>query len=298
MNYISIDIGGSYIKNGVINDSGEILFSDKVKTPVDAEIDTLLNLLFECIDNALSKFDDVGGIGISVIGAINDDGAIIDAVTNIPSLLNCPIQKIVSERYKMPVIVENDAFSAALGELWKGVGCDIDTFFCVTIGTGMGGAFILNREVYKGKTGRACEIGYIRSTKSTQMYENTASMPSLLALAKSTVGEEIDGIAIFDRAKSGDPVYAEILDKWAYEVAGGIADIIAILDPGVIVVGGAVSEQGDFLLDLIKQRLHYFLPDGFIAEIHFLTAKCENNAGMLGVVYKLTELIKKEIKIL
>lgn len=286
--FISIDIGGTDIKYGIINGKGEILSGTSCPTDIHKGIPHLISNVKDIIGSLLQSDCDFLGIGISTAGVVNpESGEVIFAGPTMPGYTGTNWKEHLEKEFPLPVIIDNDVNAAALGEAWVGAGRSIDTFFCMTLGTGIGGAIVINKGIYRGTNFRAGEVGYMGKRSADGMrYEEKAATSALIKKVKQELNiENIDGRMIFDHVKSGNPEYEHIIRDWVNEIGKGIADIICVLDPGVIVIGGAVSQQGEYLMDRIQDSLRSYLPEVFISSTVLRPAECGNDAGMLGAVY-------------
>src|SRR5699024_12756836 len=150
----------------------------------------------------------------------------------------------------LTIHVENDVNSALLGERWKGAGRDSENFFCITLGTGIGGAYYHNGLV-SGSHLQANSVGYLLYDSATgTTYEQRASTSALNKKILEQLGREWSTQEVFHQAKAGDETCLDIIHTWGREVAAGLAQIILLQDPEKIIIGGGVSQQGDFLIEI------------------------------------------------
>ncbi len=289
-NFIAVDIGGTSIKYGIVEENGEVLFSSETPTEAEKGAENLIKIVKSLISSLIKKYKDIHGIGVSTAGVVDTkDGSIIYASDNLPGYTGTKLKYIIEKEFSIKTIVNNDVNAAALAEAWVGAGRNVDDFFCMTLGTGIGGAVIINKKLYKGVNYRAGEIGYLNKISGQNIYyEKKASTSALVKMAKDEIKDsrDIDGKFIFHKAKQGDKYYCNIIDNWVEEVCKGIQNVIYVLDPGVIVIGGGISLQKDYLLDKIKERLLNFLPEGFTTSTEIVMAQCGNDAGLIGSVYE------------
>lgn len=290
-NFIGIDIGGTSIKYGIVNEEGKVLFVSETPTEGKAGADKLVGKIKNIINLLISKHKDIHGIGISTAGVVDTkEGTIIYANENLPGYTGTNLKHLIEKEFSIKTIVNNDVNAAALAEAWVGAGRGIDNFFCMTLGTGIGGAIVINKKLYKGVNYKAGEIGYINKVKGKNMYyEKKASTSALIKIAEKAGGlhdSELNGKVIFEKAKAGNVGYSHIIDSWVDEICKGIQSAICLLDPGVIIIGGGVSLQKDYLLDKIKNRLPEFLPEGFMEGTEIVMAECGNKAGLIGSIYE------------
>lgn len=289
-NFIAVDIGGTSIKYGIVEENGKVLFSSETPTEAEKGAENLIKIVKSLISSLIKKYKDIHGIGVSTAGVVDTkDGSIIYASDNLPGYTGTKLKYIIEKEFSIKTIVNNDVNAAALAEAWVGAGRNVDDFFCMTLGTGIGGAIIINKKLYKGVNYRAGEIGYLNKISGKNIYyEKKASTSALVKMAREQIKDsrDINGKIIFEKARQGDMHYCNIIDNWVEEVCKGIQNVIYVLDPGVIVIGGGISLQKHYLLDKIKERLLNFLPEGFTTSTEIVMAQCGNDAGLIGSVYE------------
>lgn len=185
----------------------------------------------------------------------------------------------------VPVYVENDVNAAMLGEVWKGAAKGADNVYCLTLGTGIGGAHYDNHRLIDGANLKADSIGYLLYDPETKLnYEQRASTSALNNVLKSELGNVFHVEKAFELARSGDKECYDVIYKWTAEVAKGLAQIILMKDPAIILIGGGISRQGDYLLNLIKKQLTIFLPAHFL-NTELKIAQLYNDAALYGAVF-------------
>ncbi len=286
--FAALDIGGTFIKYGTVSETGEA--TSRFETPTEAHkgAASLMDKICEIIDSLLKSKDEISGIGISTAGIVDStSGTIVYANYNFPGYTGVNIRQRLEKNFKLPVLVNNDVNSAALAELWVGAARGINTFFCMTVGTSIGGAIIIDGKLFRGSNFMAAEVGYFNKKSRGEYYEKRASMKGLINMVKKELGEAgaIDGVSIFNNINAGEAAYNKIFMSWIEELCTGIANIICMFDPGLIVIGGGVSKQKIFI-DAIKKKLPDTLPKVFIEKTTICAAGCGNNAGMIGSVYE------------
>jgi predicted NBD/HSP70 family sugar kinase len=206
---------------------------------------------------------------------------------NFPGYAGLKIKKTLEKKFKLPALVNNDVNSAALAEMWVGCARGRKTFFCMTIGTGIGGAIVIDGKLFRGSNFMAAEVGYFNKKGRDEYYENRASVTALIAKVKAELGaaENVDGISIFKNINEGVTAYNEIFERWTDELCVGIANVICMFDPGLIVIGGGVSRQKIFI-DSVRRKIKGLLPPVFVEGTEICSAGCGNDAGMIGAVYE------------
>lgn len=230
-------------------------------------------------------------IGISTAGQVNpEEGYIIYANSNIPDYTGTQFQKILQERFHVPVAVENDVNSAALGEAIFGAGKGKDSFLCLTYGTGVGGAIIENKQVYHGSSFSAGEFGAIITHAEEKLtgtdpfdgcYERYASATALVKMVSAVDPSLTNGRQIFTNLER--PEIKAVVNKWIDEIVLGLATLIHIFNPSCVVLGGGIMVQ-PYILEQIHARIPQMVMSSF-AHVQISSAELGNSAGLLGAYY-------------
>jgi glucokinase len=316
---VGVDFGGTKLLAAVIDVSnGSILGSAKKKTDPDDDAKALMERIYDGIDDALDaaglkkKKSAISGIGVGIAGQIDTKAGILLGAPNLSqATVNLPIASMLKERYDVPAALLNDVQVAALGEGKFGAGRDCLEFFCVFVGTGVGGAIVHDGTLYTGATGTAGEVGHLiihangrhcgcggrghleayasrTAITKTIMGELKRGRKTVLTkLEPSLEGGESDGSALrsglLARAmKENDPLVTETLTEAGTDLGLGLASVINLLNPEKIIVGGGVIEAVDYLFEVASQRaLRESLPTPAKAT-EIVRAKLGDNAGIVG----------------
>ena len=290
MNILAIDIGGTMIKYGLVSSDGEILSTDKIETEAEKGLENILNK----IDNIFKKYKENNPIGVAVSGTGQINGMIGKVIGGnpiIPNWIGANLVKILEEKYNLPAVLENDVNCVALGEKWIGAGKDLINFICLTIGTGIGGGIILNNQLFRGENFVAGEFGHILIKKGE--FEQFASTTALIRLVKERTGKTLNGKEIFDLEKKEIVEYQEVISEWIENLTDGLSSIVYCFNPANMILGGGVIEQGEPLINRIKNSLFKKIGPQFKEKLNIIQAKLGNNAGMIGASYLLLEKINK-----
>lgn len=291
--YIALDIGGTFVKYGLVTEQGEVLESGRIPTNPEEGRERLIARLVETAERLRGGAEglQIAGIGVSTAGIVDSStGEVIGGVENIPHWKHAQVKRELESRTGLETKVVNDVNAMALGEAWMGAGRGEKTFVCIALGTGVGGAIVIDSKLYEGVRFRAAEIGYMRMNASqTDCYERRAATSALVRRARELLPAgaappQLDGKTIFQQAQAGDAYYMESLNVWLDDVARGIADVICMLDPGLIIVGGGVSEQKTLLTERLAAIVERYLPEDLRGGTAIVPAVCGNKAGMLGAV--------------
>lgn len=301
MNIIAIDIGGTEIKYGLVNEEGEILFSSSLLTEASKGVEQLLKKIDKIIEEFISTYL-IAGIGISATGQIDGKQGVVVGGTNlIPGWIGTKLVEILEEKYKVPTILENDVNCATLGEMWLGAAKGKKNFICLTIGTGIGGGVVLNGRLLTGEGSVAAEFGHIQIVKNGKecgcgnkgCYQAYASTTALLKLVEEKMGRNLNGKEFFEEVHKNSIPYIEILNEWVDYFTDGLSSLIYIFNPSLVVIGGGISKQGDFLMDIFKKSLEKKVMKNYLDILTIKMAERGNDAGILGASYLLIEKNKK-----
>ena len=301
---IGVDIGGTKILAGVVDEKGNILDSCKVPTPENS--DKTADAIAEAVRKVKGDYE-IAAVGLGAAGFIDADRATVLFAPNV-SWVNEPLKSRIEQRIGLPVVVENDANAAAWGEAKFGAAAGHDDVVVITVGTGIGGGLILNGQLYRGRFGIGGEPGHYRVVPDGRpcgcgnkgCFEQYASgnalvraardraqaapgkAKDLMALGDGTI-EGIQGSHVTEAARAGDTIalaaFAEIAD-W---LGQGMSDIAAFLDPSAFVLAGGVSEAGDLLRAPAAEAYRRKLAGaGHRPYAQVLTATLGPDAGLIG----------------
>ena len=301
---IGIDIGGTKIAGALVSELGEIVRELKVPTPAtdpDAIADAVVSLV-----NQLSEGVEVSAAGIAAAGFIDADRAVIRYAPNL-SWRNEPFKAKLAAKLSIPVFIDNDANAAGWAEYRFGAGRGAKHMIMLTVGTGVGGAVIVDGHMLRGGFGIAAELGHINMVPDGVLcgcgqkgcLESYGSGTALLKAAKALAASgEPKGARLAELEKSvgtltGAEVYQAILERdlGALEILANlgemlgraVASLVAVLDPELVVIGGGVSAAGDLLLEPIRKAYLEHLPArGFRPELRIEAAQLVNDAGVVG----------------
>ena len=283
MNYITFDIGGTEIKSGVINDKLEFLEKQSVPTKSDLSASYIVDQCFELINFYLEKYE-IEGVCISTAGMVDvEKGEIYFSSNLIPNYIGTNFKTLIKNHYNLKCEVENDVNCAGLAEACIGNGVDHNIVFCTTIGTGIGGSIIMNKEIFHGSSFSAGEVGYMQVMgEEFQMLGSSRVLVNKVSEMKNIPAKNLNGKKIFEMAKNGDEDCLIAIDEMCEVIGYGLANICYLLNPGVIVIGGGITNQEDYLLEKIDKYLQKYLIPNVYQKTIVKIAKFKNDAGMIG----------------
>lgn len=287
--YAALDIGGTFIKYGIVNSEGAV--ESRFETPTEAHRGgpLLVDKICGLIEALREKDAGIAGIGVSTAGIVDSvAGSIVYANDNFPGYAGVNIRQALEKKFGLPALVNNDVNAAALAEMWVGAARGRGTFFCMTVGTGIGGAIVIDGKLFRGSNFMAAEVGYFNKKDVGEYYENRASMTALIEMVRNEFGPAgaSDGRGIFKNIIDGAAGYDWIFKRWTAELCAGIANVICMFDPGLVIIGGGVSRQKIFI-DAVRDGISGLLPPVFVEGTRIEAAGCGNDAGMIGSVYEL-----------
>ena len=292
-NIAAFDIGGTFVKHGVISENGEVFFSKEYKTHAEKGGKWIIENLCAIVCELMKK-QEISGVAISTAGVVDPEaGKIVYANENIPGYTGTEIKKIVEEHCGIPCEVENDVACAGLAEAVFGVGRDCKTVVCITVGTGVGGCIIHERKIFHGAGGCAGEIGYMNIFAGNLEKEGSAS--ALVKRVKEKIQDDtIDGCTIFENAKAGNEPCVEEIEYMCDVLGQGIANICCMINPDMVVLGGGVMKQKEYLEEKIKKTVSKWIPESLLKDTALAFAEMENDAGIMGAYenYKMRQAKK------
>ncbi|MVX59348.1 ROK family protein [Streptococcus danieliae] len=283
---IGIDIGGTSIKADLYDENGKSFQEYReVETHIDYanQSNDILDQVCQLVEDYQQKHV-IDGVGISSAGVVDSrQGRIAYAGYTIPGYIGVNFVETIGQRFQLPVAVENDVNSAALGETWLGQAKDLSSVVMITVGTGIGGAIVLDGQIVTGHNFTAGEVGYLPI--KGQDWQNGASTTALVRLYENKSGKsQQDGRSFFTALEEGDPVAEETLESFLDHLTEGILTISYLLNPEAFIIGGGIFARADLLLPRIKAALVHKVQDERFLPKQLLAASLGNAAGRLGAV--------------
>lgn len=303
---IGVDLGGTTIKTGIVSSEGKILSKISLPTEAHKGPSFIISQIIFSIEQLLSEQSvQIEGIGIGSPGAVIQEKGTVENPPNFPGWEKVKLGKLVSDKLKKDVFVDNDANAAAVGELIYGAGKELNSFIMVTLGTGVGGGLVLDREIYRGQRGAAGEIGHISvdyngkkckcgSRGCMEAYVGNAYLieDAKLQLKKypeSKILELIDKDLslltpkiISKASKLDDELAKLIIERTASILGYGLASVVNLLDVKNVIIGGGVSGFGKPLYRSIRKTIVNRVMKPFKDSIKIIPAKLKNEAGIKG----------------
>ncbi|MFC0023738.1 ROK family glucokinase [Neobacillus cucumis] len=320
---VGVDIGGTTIKMAFISQEGRIIRKWEIPTNknengkhIPSEIAKSINLHLNELGQSKDKLI---GIGIGAPGPVNVQEGTIEVAVNL-GWDNFPLRDILQQETSLPVVVENDANMAAIGEMWKGAGRGAKNLICITLGTGVGGGIIVNGKLVHGENGAGGEIGHITSLPKDGLICNCGKKGCLETIASATgivnlavkelaCAEESSRLKeyynkyqivtckqIFDSVIEADKTAMRIIDQVTFNLGFALANLANSLNPQKIVIGGGVSNAGDTLLTPLKEHFAQFTFPRVSEGVELVIATLGNDAGVIGGAWLVKDVLMNKIK--
>ncbi|MBO5164106.1 MAG: ROK family glucokinase [Ruminococcus sp.] len=309
--YVGIDLGGTNIVAGVVDEEYNIIAKATTKTncprPETEIADDMAKMALQAVENAGLTIDQIEWIGIGTPGIANSKTGIIEYSNNL-GFKNTPMVKYIQENIDKPVFIENDANAAAYGEYVAGAAKGAKNAVCITLGTGVGGGIIVDGKIYSGSNFAGAEIGHtVIEVDGAQCscgrkgcFEAYSSATGLIRMTKEAIAEHPDCImakmaeerekvtarTAFDSMREGDEYAKAVVDKYIKYLAAGITNTINIFQPDVLCIGGGVCNEGDPLLlpmkAIVKEEVYTRNSE---KNTEIVIAKLGNDAGIIGAAF-------------
>ncbi len=312
--YIGIDLGGTNIAVGVVNEEGKIIKQGSVPTNAKRHyseiVKDMADLALKVVNEAGLKIEDIKAVGIGSPGSIDNENGVVVYSNNI-KMNNTPLAEEFRKYIDLPVNLENDANAAAYGEYCIN-GKSTSDFVFITLGTGVGGGLIIDKKIYRGFNGIAAELGHVTlvhdgvecSCGNKGCWEAYASVTALIRQTKEAMDKnpdslmheiakregKISGRTSFEAAKKGDKAGKEVVDQYISYIADGITGMINIFQPEKLLIGGGISREGDYLLNPIIEYVNKAQYNKNLPKPEIGIAKLFNDAGIIGAALSAKKL--------
>jgi glucokinase len=319
---LGVDLGGTKILTAVVNSQGKMLSRDHSITPAQKGHKAVIQSILESVHRALGRADvaisDLIVIGVGAPGLLNPETGILFTSPNLPGWRDVPLRDIIQEKLGKKTFLINDANAAALGEFYFGAARGARNFIYITISTGIGGGIVIDGKIYSGAIGAAGEVGHmivdddgpICNCGNRGCWETLASGTALAREARHRIEEgvrtsileyadgdveKVTAQVIHSAARHGDSLAKELIGRTGYYVGVGLANLVNIFNPELIVIGGGLSSIGDMLLKpAFKTAGERAYKEAFQA-VRFASAELGRNSGVLGAAAFALQEMRKPI---
>jgi glucokinase len=297
------DLGGTHLRAATVDKHGQIRFRLKQNTPQVKDANAIVDAIVAAVRESEQSggTDEISALSLVVPGTVNvEQGSVVKA-PNLPCLDGFRLAAALREQLDLPAILENDANAAAVGEMWQGAAVGCNTIICVTLGTGVGGGIILDSKLWRGVDGSAAEIGHMCvdpfggvacTCGSRGCLEVFASATAIVRMTREASPRYPDSVlqgredrtaeAIFDAGQQGDELALEIFRRMGVYLGIGLANLINILNPEMIVIGGGVVNGWDLFARHMHQQVEERAFPLLASRVKIVRAKCGDDAGLFG----------------
>ena len=304
-----VDLGGTNIVVGIVNEQNQIIGRAKMKTnsprPAEQIFADIAACFFQAAENAKVSLDDIKSVGVGTPGSVNKAAGVIDYANNL-GFDKVPAREMLESMVKKPVYLENDANCAALGEAVAGAGKGEKNFVAVTLGTGVGSGILVDGKIISGVNNAGGEIGHTVIGMDGELctcgrrgcWESYASARALVQQTKDAMRKNQDSImwdlvkgdlsavngrTSFDAMRAGDAVGKQVVEQYVYYVAVGITNIVNTFQPALVCVGGGISNEGETLMVPLRRAVERERYSRYSArQTELVAAELANDAGIIG----------------
>jgi Transcriptional regulator/sugar kinase len=300
---LAADLGGTNLRMAVVSDDGTILHRVRRNTPESGDRDDIVAAItdsaIECLDAA--KGVAISAMGVAVPATLAFKEGILKSSPQLPSLNGLNLSAAIGRSFDFPIVTDNDATSAAVGEHWLGATAGFENSICVTLGTGVGGGLIIRGEAFRGNSGTAGEIGHVcverqgfpcgcGSCGCIEQYASAIGIARHFSLLKDMYrGSLLAGferptpLDVFDAANRSDELALEIYKRLGMYLGIALAGLVNVLNPDVIVIGGGVSAAWELFIDHTRAEIQKRAFREPAEHAKLVRAKLGDDAGILGV---------------
>lgn len=265
---IGVDIGGTKIAAGAIDPGGQVIERMQRSTPAQQGADAVLATVVELVTTLRATHGEIAAVGVGSAGQVdNASGMVVDANENLPGFRGLALRDALESALHLSVVVENDVKAAALAEAARGAGRGARQMLLVMVGTGIGGAFVIDGQIYRGAASIAGEIGHIPLMLSEgrlcmcgrngciEAYASGRAISDIY-MQRSQSAQRLDVGTIAAQAQSGDELARSVLSQAGYALGLALGGLLNALNPDTLVLGGGVLQAGELFLDPLRDGLH------------------------------------------
>jgi len=288
---IGVDLGATFVKIGLVDNKSKVYFRRKIETPLGADKTLLIDSIVNNVKDVIKKSDkQVSGIGIGVPGPVDSQKGIVHYFPNIKGWKEVPLKAILEKKLGLRVMLDNDVNAMTLGEFVFGAGKGCDNLVCLTLGTGVGGGIIIDGKLYRGGSMTAGEIGHMPINETGPLcncggiacLERYIGNRYILERAKKIFGNKITLERVTELAGLGNKKAAAIWIDVAKKLGAALTQVVNLLNPDKIVIGGGVSKAGPFILTPLKKEVKKRAMKDQAAHVKIVLAKLGADAGIIG----------------
>jgi len=295
MRLLAVDVGGTKVAAALVTACGELLA--KVQEPTHLDGPAAVVEQIAALGQQLDDSGSFSAVGVAVPAALA--GYATDRVLwapNLPGWRDVPLREMLQARLGIPACLEFDGHAAALGEWWVGAGRGCHSLASIIIGTGIGGGFIVDDALWPGRDRLAGAVGWfpLAGPDGPDHWENLAAGPAIARRAaallaagepSSLAAETLSTPGVFEAARAGDPLAMRVVRETAVVIGQGVASVISLVNPEIVVLGGGVGQQGDLLLATVQETVNRWAQPISASGVPIVSSVLGEEAGLLGAAY-------------
>jgi len=303
MPILAVDVGGTKVAAALVTRRGRIIGRERQPTSLDGPA-----VLVEQIAEAarlLARRQHIRAVGVCVPAVLERDTDRVLWAPNLPGWKDVPLREMLRDRLGIPAFVEYDGHAAVLGEWWAGAGRGYRQVASVIIGTGIGGGLIVDGRLWRGRDRLAGAVGWfpVLGPEGLDHWENVAAGPAIarrvrqLIAAGAVSALSADDLAakdVFDAARRGDPLACRVIRETAEVIGQGVASVISLANPEIVILGGSVGQQGDLLLEPVRQAVTRWAQPISARDVPIVSSTLGEEAGLLGAAYAAFLRLRRE----
>ncbi len=315
MDAVAVDLGGTNLRAARISEDGTILKRAETPTEAQSGVDNVVSRIVGVIREAMGgDRSSVSGVGVGFAAPLDAEKGVVLQAPNLKGWINIPLGEKLKSALSMPVVVENDANAAALGEFWIGAGKNVQSLVCLTLGTGIGGGVVIGGEIWRGagflagefghtvlrEEGEACPCGSrgcierYGSASALQRFARKAidaHPESLLAKSYADCPDDVSARSVTEHAKQGDEVSLDLLRDHGKVLGIAAANVANFLNPEVIVFGGGLILAGDLLFGPLQEEYEKRALAAAVSSTRIVKAEVGPDAGLIGAAKALFDRV-------
>src|SRR5215212_522693 len=296
----AVDLGGTHLRVALVDDTGRILQQLKQETPKGDSAESVIDALARAAEKWGSNQSSIVAASIMVPGAVDSEKAVVLQTPNLPSLVNFGLKAELERRLGWPVLLENDANAAAVGEMWLGAARGCHDVISVTLGTGVGGGMIVDGKLWCGAHGSGGEIGHTTvdpfsglkcKCGNTGCLELFASATAIVRMTRESLSsfpesrlssEELTAEKVYDAGSARDELALAVFKRFGMYLGIGLANLINLIDPQIIVIAGGAVNGWDLFAEEMYRQVAERAFRTTAQQVKIARAECGDNAGLLG----------------
>ncbi|MCZ6632476.1 MAG: ROK family protein [bacterium] len=299
---VGVDLGGTNTRAGLVTDSGEIVGRFRCPTRLDLGADAVVQGMVDCVRGAAEEagISEIQAVGIGAPGPLDPFEGVLISPENLQCMHGVRLKEQLEAALDLPVVVDNDANMAALGEQWLGAGRGVDHFMCVTLGTGVGGGWVSNGQLMHGFNGNAAEVGHItvdwngplcpcgnygcleQYVSATAMVRRTREKLEAERPETALRSEGLTTQAIFEAAEAGDGFAAHMFEETGFLLGVGLVSLVNVLNVERIALAGGLAQAGERIFEPTRRVFMERGTVGVKEHVQIVSAGLGDDAGILG----------------